>query len=294
MNNTLLFLVPAVIWGSTWMAIRHQLGVVDPLVSVAYRFLLAGTLLLTFCVGRRVSLRLPLRDQAFVALQGVLLYGVNYWTVYVAELDLPSGLVAVVYSGILFANVLNGRVLLKTPVRRSIVLGGLLGLGGLGLIFLRDLAAFSLSSRSLPALGIALVGVQLSSLGNILSARNQRAGISVLQANTVGMLCGGATMAGVAVFLGRPFVFDTSFRYVASLTYLSVFGSIVAFACFLTLLGRIGAAPAGYVSLVNPVIALALTTVFERYEWTAPALAGTALVLLGNFLALRRRQLSSS
>ncbi len=290
MNNTLLFLFPALIWGSTWMAIRHQLGVVDPLVSVSYRFLIAGALLLAFCVVRRVSLRLSTRDYAFVALQGVLLYGVNYWTCYVAELDLPSGLVAVVYSGIMFGNVLNGRVFLKTPVQRPIVLGGLLGLGGLGLIFLQDLAAFSLSNKTLPALGAALLGVQLSSLGNILSARNQRAGVSVLQANTLGMLSGGGTMAVVAALLGRPFVFDTSWRYLASLTYLSVFGSIVAFACFLTLLGRIGAGPAGYVSLVNPVIALALTTVFERYEWTPAAFAGVALVLLGNFLALRRRR----
>jgi drug/metabolite transporter (DMT)-like permease len=288
LNNTLLFLVPALIWGSTWLAIRYQLGVVDPLVSVSYRFLAAGGLLLLYCRARRVRLRFGLRDQAFVALQGLLLFGLSYWVVYLAELDLPSGLVAVVYSGVLFANVINARLFLKSPIRRRVVLGGLLGLAGIGLIFADELAAFSLSNSSLLALGLAAVGVQFSSLGNILSARNQRAGMTVLQSNTLSMLYGSLSMLALSVLLGKPLAFEPSFRYVASFAYLVVFGSIIAFACFLTLLGRIGADRAGYVALLMPVIALALTTVFERYAWTPAAIVGAALVLLGNYLALRR------
>jgi drug/metabolite transporter (DMT)-like permease len=287
MNDIALFLIPALIWGSTWMAIRFQLGVVDPTVSIAYRFLGAGMLLLLYCLGRRVSLRLSWRRHAVVALQGILLFSISYWTAYLAELDLPSGLVAVVFCGILFANILNGRIFLKTPIGRPIVIGGLMGLAGLGLIFLRDLTAFSASTRSLAALGLALIGVEVASLGDILSARTQQAGISVLQANTLGMLWAGMTMLAIAAVTNRPLVFDASFRYVASLAYLSVFGSIVAFACFLTLLGRIGAARASYVSLVSPIIALTLTTVFESYKWTPAALSGVALVLLGDFVALR-------
>jgi drug/metabolite transporter (DMT)-like permease len=287
MSNTLLFLIPALIWGSTWLAIRYQFGVVDPMVSIAYRFLGAGALLLLYCLGRRVSLRLSWQRHAVVALQGILLFTVTYWTVYLAELELPSGLVAIVFCGILFANILNGRVFLKTPIGRSIVVGGLLGLAGLGLIFLRDLAAFGASRRSLAALGLTLIGVEVASLGDILSARTQQAGISVLQANTLGMLWGGVTMLVIAAVRGRPLAFDASLHYVASLAYLAVFGSIIAFACFLTLLGRVGAARASYVSLVNPIIALALTTVFESYRWTPAALAGVALVLLGTYIALR-------
>ena len=289
MNNTVLFLIPAFSWGSTWLAIRYQLGVVDPTVSVAYRFLGAGTLLLLYCLIRRVSLRLSWQRHAVVALQGILLFGLCYWAVYLAELELPSGLVAVVFCGVLFANILNGRIFLRTPIRRPILMGGLLGLFGLGLVFLRDLAAFSASSRSLAALGLALIGVVFASFGNTLSARTQQAGISVLQGNTLGMLWGGSTMLLMAVARGRPLVFDVSLRYVASLAYLSVFGSVIAFACFLTLLGRIGAARASYVTLVSPLMALALTTVFESYKWTPAALAGVALVLLGNFVALRGR-----
>ncbi len=288
MNNTVLFTIPTLIWGSTWLVIRFQLGVVDPVVSVAYRFLAASGLMLLYCGIRGVDLRIGLRGHAFVALQGVLLFGLNYWLVYLAELALPSGLVAIVFSAVLFANVFNGKLFLGAPVRRPVVAGGLLGLAGLSAIFAQEVASFSLSNRSLQALGLALVSVYLASLGNIVSARNQRAGMTVLQSNSLGMLYGGLIVLGIAVALGKPLVFDTSFSYVASLAYLSVCGSIMAFACFLTLLGRIGADRAAYVALLMPVIALLLTTVFEGYEWTPPSLVGVSLVLAGNFLALRR------
>jgi len=258
------------------------------MVSVAYRFLGGGLLLIGYCRLRGVPLRFTPRDRLFVALQGLFLFGVNYWLVYEAERWLPSGLVALVFSGILFANVLNGRLFLGSPVRTRVVLGGTLGLVGVGAIFAQEIREFSLSNRSLWALGLAMGSVYLASLGNILSARNQRAGLSVLQTNALGMVAGGASMAIVSWGLGKPFAFDGSFEYVASLLYLTVFGSIVAFAAFLTLLGRIGADRAAYVALVMPVIALGLTTVFEGYRWTPPAILGVVLVLAGNYLALRK------
>ena len=282
-------MVPALIWGSTWLAITYQLGVVDPLVSVAYRFLGAGGLLLLYCRLRGISLRFGYRTHGFIALQGLCLFGFNYWVVYHVEQSLPSGLVAIIFSGILFGNVINGRLFLRTPVRRSVVAGGALGFAGIVLVFAPSITNLSLSNRTLAALGLAFLGVELASLGNIVSARNQRAGISVIQANALGMAYGGAAMLGVSLGLGKVLTFDLSVRYVASLTYLTLLGSIAAFAAYLTLLGRIGADRAGYVTLLMPVIALALTTLFEGYEWTAPALAGVALVLTGNYLALKRR-----
>ena len=284
-----MFLVPALIWGSTWLAITYQLGVVDPLVSVAYRFLGAGALLLLYCRLRGISLRFGYRTHGFIALQGLCLFGFNYWVVYHVEQSLPSGLVAIIFSGILFGNVINGRLFLRTPIRRSVVAGGALGFAGIVLVFAPSITNLSLSNRTLAALGLAFLGVELASLGNIVSARNQRAGISVIQANALGMAYGGVAMLGVSLGLGKVLAFDLSVRYVASLTYLTLLGSIAAFAAYLTLLGRIGADRAGYVTLLMPVIALALTTLFEGYEWTAPALAGVALVLTGNYLALKRR-----
>jgi len=258
------------------------------MVSVAYRFLGGGLLMIGYCRMRGVPLRFGARDRLFVILQGLFLFGVNYWLVYEAERWLPSGLVALVFSGILFANVLNGRLFLGSPVQPRVVIGGMLGLAGVGAIFAQEIRDFSLSNRSLWALGLAMGSVYLASLGNILSARNQRAGLSVLQTNAAGMLVGGTSMAVVSWGLDKPFAFDVSLGYVASLLYLMVFGSIVAFAAFLTLLGRIGADRAAYVALVMPVIALGLTTLFEGYRWTLPAIFGVVLVLAGNYLALRK------
>jgi drug/metabolite transporter (DMT)-like permease len=289
-NNAVLFIIPALIWGSTWLAIRFQLGAVDPMVSVAYRFLIATVLMFLLCRARGINLRLGIRDHLFIALQGLFLFGVNYWLVYKAEEVLPSGLVAVVFSGILFANVLNGRIFIGAPVRRQVVIGGLFGFAGIGLIFMRELAAFSLSNRSLQALAMALVSVYIASLGNILSARNQKAGLTVLQTNTLGMLYGGIAMLAVCVVTGKQLAFDSSLSYIGSLVYLSVFGSVVAFYCFLTLVGRIGADKAANVAMLMPVIALVLTTIFEGYRWTAPAAVGAALVMIGNYLALRTQR----
>jgi drug/metabolite transporter (DMT)-like permease len=288
LSNAVLFSTPVLIWGSTWLAIRYQLGSVDPLLSVAYRFLAAGALMLAYCWFRGVALRLGASAHAFVALQGLFLFGINYWLVYESERWLPSGLVAVVFSGLMFANALNGWVFLGNPIRSRVLLGGVLGLGGVTAIFGEDLLQFSVTNESLGALGLALGSVYLASLGNTLSARNQRAGMTVLQTNTLGMLYGGAAMMLVSVGLGKPFALDLSFSYLASFVYLTIFGSIVAFTCFLTLLGRIGADKAAYVALLMPVIALALTTLFEGYRWTFSAAIGVVLVLLGNFLALRK------
>lgn len=285
-----MFLIPALIWGSTWLAIRFQLGVVDPLVSVVYRFLIATVLMFLLCRVRGINLRLRMKDHFFIGLQGMFLFGFNYWLVYKAEEVLPSGLVAVVFSAILFANVINGRIFIGAPVRRQVVIGGLFGFAGIALIFSRELVAFSLSNRSLQALAMALVSVYIASLGNILSARNQKAGLTVLQTNTLGMLYGAIAMLAVCVATGKPLAFDSSLRYVGSLVYLSVLGSVVAFYCFLTLVGRIGADKAANVPMLMPVIALILTTIFEGYQWTAPAAVGVALVLSGNYLALRNRR----
>jgi drug/metabolite transporter (DMT)-like permease len=289
LNNAALFVIPALIWGSTWLAIRFQLGVVDPLVSVTYRLLGAAGLMLLYCRLRGINLRFGLSEHLFIGLQGLCLFGFNYWLVYEAEEVLPSGLVAIIFSGVLFANVLNGRIFLKAPVQRHVVVGGLLGMTGIGSIFVNELATFSLSNRGAQALTMALVSVYLASLGNILSARSQRAGLTVIQTNSLGMLYGGLAMLAVSTALGKPFVFDTSLRYIASLGHLTVFGSVIAFGCFLTLVGRIGADRAAYVTLVMPVIALILTTVFEGYDWTPSALFGVALVMCGNYLALRQR-----
>jgi drug/metabolite transporter (DMT)-like permease len=68
-----------------------------------------------------------------------------------------------------------------------------------------------------------------------------------------------------------------------------VFGSIIAFGAYLTLLGRIGAHRAGYAMVLFPVVALVLSMLFEGLKLDATILLGTCLVLAGNMFVLRRR-----
>ena len=85
-------------------------------------------------------------------------------------------------------------------------------------------------------------------------------------------------------------MFDGSTRYLLSLLYLALFGSVFAFVAYLTLLQRIGASRSGYTAAAIPVLAMLTSTVFEGYRWTAPAVVGLLLVLAGNVLVLRAKE----
>ena len=140
---------------------------------------------------------------------------------------------------------------------------------------------------------MCLVATWFASIGNIISARNQRKAIPVIHTNAWGMAYGAAIMAIYALLSGVPFSYDPTFSYSASLLYLSVFGSILAFGCYLTLVGRIGADKAAYVAVLFPVIALGLSTLFEDYQWTLRALFGFGLVLFGNYIVLSRARVQA-
>lgn len=290
MHNPILYLITVLIWGSTWFAITFQLGAVPPELSVAYRFLLAALLLFAYCRLRGLPLAFSRRQHAFIALQGLLLFSVNYIVVYIAELYIPSGMVAVIFSTIIIFNVFFGALLLKTPVRLPIILGALVGIAGLGLIFQPELAGFDLSGGAALGLGLAVFSSVSASLGNIVSARNQRQGLPVIQTNAYGMLYGSLLTFGIALARGAEFSFDPSAAYVLSLIYLALFGSVIAFGAYLTLLGRIGADRAAYITVLFPVIALLLSAIYEGLSLEGAQFAGVGLVLLGNLLVLERRR----
>jgi drug/metabolite transporter (DMT)-like permease len=290
MKDLLLYSVTVLIWGSTWLVITFQLGSVDPILSVAYRFTLAALLLLAFARLRKINLRFTPRQHLFFALQGALLFSLNYLLVYLAELRLTSGLVAVIFSMLVLMNILIGALFLGTPVQPKVVGGALIGLVGISLVFLPELGAFSLQDRGFVGLLLGLGGTLSASIGNIVAARNQREGLPVVQTNAFGMGYGAILMLIIALITGTPFRFELTPAYITSLVYLSVFGSILAFGAYLTLLGRIGADRAAYSSLLFPLVALVISTLFEGYRWSIPALLGVLLVLGGNFLVLSRRQ----
>jgi drug/metabolite transporter (DMT)-like permease len=288
--NLLFYTGVVLIWGTTWFAILFQLGEVDPLVSIIYRFALASAILMTYCFLAGKRMRYSLVDHFYMVLLGFFLFSLNYWLFYVAELYVTSGLVAVVFSTMVIWNTLFAALFLGAPVRPKVVVGGLLGLTGICLVFGPELASFELSDNGIFGLLISLGATVSASLGNIISARNQLVGVPVIQANAWGMTYGTALMVLTALLTGKEFVFQATLHYVVSLVYLALFGSVFAFGMYLTLIGRIGADRAAYATLLFPIVALALSMMFEEYRGGVGAMAGVSLILAGNFLVLKRKR----
>ena len=289
MKNRLLYIITILIWGSTWIAITYQLGSVDPLVSTFYRFSLAAMILMVFCYVRGLPMRFSFKDHMFLLLFGFLLFSVNYWMVYLAELHITSGVVAVTFSSLVFMNILNGAIFLKAPIKSQMVVGAVIGIIGIGFIFFPEIKTFDFSDKSVQGLSMCFLSVLMASFGNIVSARNSREGLPIVQANAFGMSYGAIILFLFAVFLGKEFTIVFSTSYMVSLFYLAIFGSILAFGSYLTLIGEIGADKASYAIMVVPVVALIISSFFEGYVWNSQAVLGLFLVLTGNFMALRKK-----
>jgi drug/metabolite transporter (DMT)-like permease len=293
MNNLGLYLASVLIWGSTWLAITFQLGRVPAEVSVAYRFALASAMLFAWCGLKRLRLRYSWSEHGGFALQGAMLFGLNYVLVYLAEEQISSGLVALIFSLMVFTNIVFARLFFGTPIRRATVVGALLGFGGVVLVLLPELGHEAERGSAVIGAVFAIVSTISASLGNIAAARNQHRGLPVVQANAYGMLYGAILVGLYALACGRPLVFEATPAYVGSLIYLALFGSVIAFGAYLTLVGRIGAARSGYISAAVPIVAIVLSTAFEGLRWHAMTFAGVALSVAGTVLVLRGKMAAS-
>lgn len=287
-SNGALYGASVLFWGASWLAIKSQLGVVDPMLSVAYRFLLAGLILQAYCRARGLPMRFTRGDHAAFGLLGVLLFSLNYVCFYWAEEHLTSGLAAVIFSTVVVMNIFNARLFLRSPLEPQVLLAACMGLTGIGLVFQDELLAWDGSNERLQAIGLGFLATYCASLGNIWSARNQRRQLPVVPVNAYSMLYGGILMLAAGIFSGADLRFEWTVPYVSSLVFLSVFASVLAFGAYLTLLGRVGPGRAAYATLLFPLVALTLSTWFEGYVWHPSAIIGVGLILGGNLWVLRR------
>ncbi|WP_330457186.1 DMT family transporter [Streptomyces sp. NBC_00820] len=281
--NIVLYAVIVLFWGTTWIGIKLQLGSVDPAVSVAYRFLLAAVCMFVWTGVRKLPMRFPLRSHLRLALVGLLMYSSNYVLFYYCSEHLVSGLVSIIFCLSVGFNILNGRLFLKRPVSRTVVLGSLAGVLGLALVFGNDITHTKASSELLTGVLLGLGATLLFSLGNITSSWNQSAGgLPIVQSTAWSMLYGGVFTSLGCLAAGNSFTVEPSFRYLAGLVYLSVCGSAIAFVTYLTLLSRIGPDRAAFATVAFPIVSLSLSTVFEDYRWSALAVLGVLVVLAAN------------
>lgn len=286
MITLLLYLTVVMIWGSSWIAVKFQVGVVPAEASVAYRIGIAACFMFAWTLLRRLPLRFTLGDHLFMALQGALIFSSNFFLFYLAAGYLTTGLIAVVCSTSTGMIMLFNAVILRQRPALRMVLGALLGFIGISIIFKPELVRFTLVSGAGLGLLLSVGGTICFSLGSIVSARNRKAGLSVRGNTAWAMLYGFILLTLFLYCRGRQFSFDPRLPYIGSLLYLSVVGSVIAFAAYFALLGRIEPARAAYVTVLFPIVALSLSTLFEGYHWTITALFGVLLTLLGNFLVL--------
>ena len=289
MSPGLLYSGTVLIWGSTWLAIRFQLGVVSPEISLVYRFGIASLLLLVWCRVRGIPPPTGWRNHSSLILLGACLFSFNYLLFYIAAEDLATGLLAVIFSTMTVMNILNGALFLGRRVEWRIILGSGFGLAGICLVFWPEVIALGKAHNIFLAVLLGVIATYFASLGSIISVHNQKSGIQVISGNAFGMLYGTALMTLYALISGVHFNFDPSFGYVSSLMYLSVFGSALAFTLYLTLVGQIGPEKAAYATVLFPIVALTLSTLFENYRWSALAGVGLLLVLVGNVIVLTNR-----
>lgn len=286
--NLALYLLTVLIWGTTWIAIKLQMGEVAIAASIAYRFALAAAVLFAVLLLSGRLQKLDRRGQVICLIQGLCLFCINFLCFYTASQWIPSGLVAVIFSTATLWNALNARLFFKQKIAANVLAGGALGLGGLGLLFWPELAGHATSRETLLGIGLSLFGTLCFSAGNLLSSLQQKAGLKPLTTNAWGMLYGALMLVAICLVNGTPFGFEWNTRYVGSLLYLAIPGSVIGFTAYLTLVGRMGPERAAYCTVLFPVVALNISVFVEGYQWSAPALFGLLLVMLGNVLVFRK------
>jgi len=290
LGNLRLFVACVAIWGSTWLAIKFQLGHVAPEASVLYRFLLASILLFAYCLARNLRLLAFTASQhAWIALQGVFMFSVSYIFVYYAEEHVVSGLVAVGYSASPLLGMFGMRLAFGTPITRAVAMGSLLGIAGIAIVFWPQFAQIQGGGDTATGAFFTVLAVLTSTVGSLVAQRNAHRQLPLWQTMAFGMLYGSVFSLVVALALGKPLGFEATPGYLGSLLYLAILGSIIAFGGYLTLLKRVGTAVAGYIGVMVPIVALVLSAAFESFTFTLLTWAGIGVSVAGNVIILRRR-----
>lgn len=282
-----LYLLAVLIWGSTWLLITFQLGSVAPEASIVYRFALAAVLLFAWALLRRLPLQFDRGAHGRFLLQGVFLFCINYVLFYHSERFISSGLVALICSGMAFFNMFGMRLLYGQPIAPTVALGSSIGIAGIIVVFWPEVRGFEAGHAGWLGIALAAIATFSASCGNLISVGQRRANLPVVQSTAWAMLYGTLLTGLYAVLAGIPFGFDVSLRYLGSLAYLVVFGSVVAFMSYLTLIARVGADKAAYVNVTVPIVALILSALVEGFRWQAATFVGIGLSLVGNLLVMR-------
>ncbi|MBC7505797.1 MAG: EamA family transporter, partial [Sandarakinorhabdus sp.] len=288
LRSAISFAIVTLIWGSTWLVIKTQLGVVPVSWSVTWRFLVAGTVMVGVCLVTGKRLRLSPQGHLFALAIGLLQFCLNFNLVYRAEVHLTSGLVALTFALLIVPNAVLSALFLGTRITPGFAIGSGLGIAGLALVFARDLFAPGANGGEIGlGMAFALVAVLCAGIANVMQASATGRAQPLEGGLAWAMFYGTAINAAAAWRMSGPPVFDASLTYIAGVAYLGVVASAMAFSLYYRLIREMGAGKAAYTSVIIPLVAMTLSTLFEGYRWSALAVAGAVLALVGLVTALR-------
>lgn len=289
MRNLFLFISTLICWSPTWYLIKFQFGVVDPLISIFYRFFIASIIVFIFLILSKKKMSFNLHQHLSFLLLGVTLFSLNYIFSYLANTYLISGIVAIAFSTILIMNILGERIYFKIKSSKETLFAAGFGIIGILIIFGKELLNFKLEDKTNIGIILSFVATFWASTGNLIHQKNSKDKIPFIQSIAYGMLYGSIFTLIVAKFRGAELLFDESFSYISSLLYLSIIGSVLAFYLYLKLLESIGSARAGYIGVIMPIIALIISTIFEGLQWTNNLIFGLPVLIFGCVLILKQK-----
>ena len=289
MNNFILFGITLFCWSPTWYVIKFQLGYVDPLVSVFYRFIAASIIIFIYLIIKNKKLRFSLNHHIWFLLFGICLYSLNYVFFYLSNTYLISAFPAVVFSTVVIMNILGEAFYFKKKPSLKTLIGATIGMVGIIIIFHDEIFNFSLTNGTHMGLFLALLGTFCASTGNMVHQRNLNNNFPLIETIAYAMLYGSLVTLLITQIKGTELLFEYSFSYIATLAYLSIVGSIFAFIFYLKLLEKVGAGRAGYVGVVMPVLALLISTIFEDLKWQVDLIVGLPILIIGAILVINQK-----
>jgi drug/metabolite transporter (DMT)-like permease len=285
----LVWLLLCLIWGSTWIFIKIGLEDLPPITFAVARFLLAVIILLFIIRIQKIPLPKTGKEWRLIALTGVLQFSLNYSMVFWAEQYITSGLAAVLQAMItVFGLVLAWFFLPNERITRLKVFAVVLGIVGVAVIFIDQLKIQSFMAF-LGCVGIVIGAYAAAQASILIKAK----GGAILPAALVfsQMICGLPVIIVYSIAAeGDPRTFNWTWRALACVVYLTVFGTIAAFWLYYWLLSRIESTRAMMISLVTPLLAVVIGAIVLGETLPPQTFLGGLLIIASIGLIVFRKK----
>ena len=284
------FILLSLIWGSTWLVIKDQIEAMPPSWSVAWRFILAAPAMFALAALRGDKLLISPEGMRLAVVIGILQFSTNFQLVYASEKYVTSGLVAVIFALALVPNALLGRIFVGAPLSRRFLAGSVVALAGIAMLLLHEYRIATLGGGVLLGIAMASCAVLSVSVSNVAQASQIARRQPLVPLVAWSMLWGAAANVAIALTLSGPPVIDTKLTSLAGIAYLAIIGTVVTFPLYFALIRSWGPGKAAYNGVAVPVVAMALSTLFEGYQWSLLAASGAVLAMIGLLIALSGRK----